>query len=178
MPELKESRISSSQVYGGSFLDVRKDIVELPDGNRSTREWIKHPGAACIIPVMSDGKLALIKQYRYPVKSIMIELPAGKLDTEESPEACAIRELEEEIGYSAGKLTFVTKIHPAIGFANEQMWIFLAEQLIQSQKNTDHDEFVELMPTSINQAVALVWNGAITDVKTIIGILWAERLLS
>ena len=178
MPELKESRISSSQVYEGSFLDVRKDIVELPDGNRSTREWIKHPGAACIIPVMSDGKLALIKQYRYPVQSIMIELPAGKRDTEESPEACAIRELEEEIGYSAGKLTFVTKIHPAIGFANEQMWIFLAEQLIQSQKNTDHDEFVELMPTSINQAVELVWNGAITDVKTIIGILWAERLLS
>ena len=178
MPELKESTVSSKKVYEGSFLDVRKDVVKLPDGNTSTREWINHPGAACIIPIMPDGKLALIKQYRYPVQSIMIELPAGKLDKEESPEACAIRELEEEIGYSAGKLTFVAKIHPAIGFANEQMWIFLAEQLIQSQKNTDHDEFVELMPRSINQAVELVWNGAITDVKTIIGILWAERLLS
>ena len=178
MPELKESTVSSKKVYEGSFLDVRKDVVKLPDGNTSTREWINHPGAACIIPIMTDGKLALIKQYRYPVQSIMIELPAGKLDKEESPEACAIRELEEEIGYSAGKLTFVAKIHPAIGFANEQMWIFLAEQLIQSQKNTDHDEFVELMPTSTNQAVELVWNGAITDVKTIIGILWAERLLS
>ena len=178
MPELKESTVSSKKVYEGSFLDVRKDVVKLPDGNTSTREWINHPGAACIIPIMTDGKLALIKQYRYPVQSIMIELPAGKLDKEESPEACAIRELEEEIGYSAGKLTFVAKIHPAIGFANEQMWIFLAEQLIQSQKNTHHNEFVELMPTSINQAVELVWNGAITDVKTIIGILWAERLLS
>ena len=178
MPELKESTVSSKKVYEGSFLDVRKDVVKLPDGNTSTREWINHPGAACIIPIMTDGKLALIKQYRYPVQSIMIELPAGKLDKEESPEACAIRELEEEIGYSAGKLTFVAKIHPAIGFANEQMWIFLAEQLIQSQKNTDHDEFVELMPTAINQAVELVWSGAITDVKTIIGILWAERLLS
>ena len=178
MPELKESTVSSKKVYEGSFLDVRKDVVKLPDGNTSTREWINHPGAACIIPIMTDGKLALIKQYRYPVQSIMIELPAGKLDKEESPEACAIRELEEEIGYSAGKLTFVAKIHPAIGFANEQMWIFLAEQLIQSQKNTDHDEFVELMPRSINHAVELVWNGAITDVKTIIGILWAERLLS
>ena len=143
MPELKESTVSSKKVYEGSFLDVRKDVVKLPDGNTSTREWINHPGAACIIPIMTDGKLALIKQYRYPVQSIMIELPAGKLDKEESPEACAIRELEEEIGYSAGKLTFVAKIHPAIGFANEQMWIFLAEQLIQSQKNTDHDEFVE-----------------------------------
>ena len=178
MSELKESTISSKKVYEGSFLDVRKDIVNLPDGNTSTREWINHPGAACIIPVLSDGRLALIKQYRYPVKSIMIELPAGKLDAGEDPEECAVRELEEEIGYSAGKLTFVSKIHPAIGFANEEMWIFLAENLIKSQKNTDRDEFVELIPTSIKDSVKMVWNGTITDVKTIIGILWAERLLS
>ena len=178
MSELKESTISSKKVYEGSFLDVRKDIVNLPDGNTSTREWIIHPGAACIIPVLSDGRLALIKQYRYPVKSIMIELPAGKLDPGEDPEECAVRELEEEIGYSAGKLTFVSKIHPAIGFANEEMWIFLAENLIKSQKNTDRDEFVELIPTSIKDSVKMVWNGTITDVKTIIGILWAERLLS
>ena len=178
MSELKESTVSSKQVYKGSFLDVRKDIVNLPDGNTSTREWINHPGAACIIPVLSDGRLAIIKQYRYPVKSIMIELPAGKLDAGEDPEECAVRELEEEIGYSAGKLTFVSKIHPAIGFANEEMWIFLAENLIKSQKNTDRDEFVELIPTSIKDSVKMVWNGTITDVKTIIGILWAERLLS
>ncbi len=178
MTELKESTVSSETVYDGSFLDVRKDIVNLPDGNTSTREWINHPGAACIIPIMPDGKLALIKQYRYPVQSTMIELPAGKLDVGEKPEVCAIRELEEEIGYLADKLTFVTKIHPAIGFANEEMWIFLAENLVKSQINTDHDEFVELMPTSIEDAVRMVWNGAITDVKTIIGILWAERLLS
>ena len=108
----------------------------------------------------------------------MIELPAGKLDAGEDPEECAVRELEEEIGYSAGKLTFVSKIHPAIGFANEEMWIFLAENLIKSQKNTDRDEFVELIPTSIKDSVKMVWNGTITDVKTIIGILWAERLLS
>ncbi len=178
LSELKESMISTKQVYNGSFLDVRKDIVNLPDGNTSTREWINHPGAACIIPIMPDGKLALIKQYRYPVQSIMIELPAGKLDEGENPEVCAIRELEEEIGYLAEKLTFVTKIHPAIGFANEEMWIFLAEKLTKSQKSTDHDEFVELIPTSIEDAVKLVWNGNISDVKTIIGILWAERLLS
>ncbi len=114
MAELKESTVSSKKVYDGSFLDVRKDIVNLPNGNTSTREWINHPGAACIIPIMSDGRLALIKQYRYPVKSIMIELPAGKLDEGEKPESCALRELEEEIGYLAEKLTFVSKIHPAI----------------------------------------------------------------
>ena len=178
MTELKESTVSSEKVYDGTFLDVRKDVVSLPDGKTSTREWINHPGAACIIPIMPDGKLGLIKQYRYPVQSTMIELPAGKLDMGEKPEVCAIRELKEETGYLADKLTFVTKIHPAIGFANEEMWIFLAENLIESQKNTDHDEFVELMPTSIEAALHMVWDGTITDVKTIIGILWAERLLS
>jgi len=178
MTELKESTVSSEKVYDGTFLDVRKDVVSLPDGKTSTREWINHPGASCIIPIMPDGKLGLIKQYRYPVQSTMIELPAGKLDMGEKPEVCAIRELEEETGYLADKLTFVTKIHPAIGFANEEMWIFLAENLIESQKNTDHDEFVELMPTSIKAALHMVWDGTITDVKTIIGILWAERLLS
>jgi len=178
MTELKESTVSSEKVYDGTFLDVRKDLVSLPNGKTSTREWINHPGAACIIPIMPDGKLGLIKQYRYPVQSTMIELPAGKLDMGEKPEVCAIRELEEETGYLADKLTFVTKIHPAIGFANEEMWIFLAENLIESQKNTDHDEFVELIPTSIEDALQMVWGGTITDVKTIIGILWAERLLS
>lgn len=178
MSELKESTISSKKVYDGSFLDVRKDIVNLPDGKTSTREWINHPGAACIIPLMPNGKLALIKQYRYPVKSIMIELPAGKIDAGENPETCALRELEEEIGFSAGKLTFVSKIYPAIGFANEEMSIFLAENLSKSEKNTDHDEFIELLPTTVEDAVCMVWDRKITDVKTIIGILWAERLLS
>jgi len=107
MADLKESKISSEIIYKGSFLDIRKDIVTLPNGNTSTREWIKHPGAACIIPIMSDGKIALIKQYRYPVQSEMIELPAGKLAPGEKPEKCANRELEEEIGYTADKLTFI-----------------------------------------------------------------------
>ena len=178
MSELKESTISSKKVYDGNFLDVRKDIVNLPDGKTSTREWINHPGAACIIPLMPNGKLALIKQYRYPVKSIMIELPAGKIDAGENPETCALRELEEEIGFSAGKLTFVSKIYPAIGFANEEMSIFLAENLSKSEKKTDHDEFIELLPTTVEDAVRMVWDRKITDVKTIIGILWAERLLS
>ena len=178
MVDLREYKISSENVYKGSFLDIRKDRVTLPNGNTSTREWIKHPGAACIIPVMSDSTIALIKQYRYPVQSEMIELPAGKLDPGEDPEKCASRELDEEIGYSAGKLMLICNIHPAIGFASAVMWIYLAEDLTKSEKNTDHDEFVELLPTDLNVAVQMVWNGQITDVKTIIGILWAERLLS
>lgn len=177
MSKLKETQLSTQQIYKGSFLDVRRDKVSLPNGKTSVREWINHPGAACIIPVLPDGKIALIKQYRYPVQEEMIELPAGKLDIGETPEVCAKRELEEEIGYSAGKMTFVCNIHPAIGFASEKMWIFLAEKLSQTITNTDHDEFLELMPTELDEAVQMVWNGRITDVKTIIGLLWAERLL-
>ena len=176
MSNLKETSISSENVYQGSFLDVRKDTVELPNGKTSTREWIKHPGAVCIIPILPDGSLALIRQYRYPVQKEMIELPAGKLDPGEKPEVCAHRELEEEIGYKPKKLTFLTHIHPAIGFADEVMWLYLGEELIESKINCDDDEFIELMPTSIQDATQMVWNGKITDVKTEIGVLWANQL--
>ena len=177
MSKLKETQRSTEQIYKGSLLDVRRDEVSLPNGKTSAREWIKHPGAACIIPVLPDSKIALIKQYRYPVQAEMIELPAGKLDPGEDPEQCANRELEEEIGYSAGKLTFICNIHPAIGFASEKMWIYLAEELTATKENTDHDEFIELIPTGLEDAVQMVWAGKITDVKTIIGILWAEQIL-
>ncbi len=177
MSKLKETQLSTEQIYKGSLLDVRRDEVSLPNGKTSAREWIKHPGAACIIPVLPDSKIALIKQYRYPVQAEIIELPAGKLDPGEDPEQCANRELEEEIGYSAGKLTFICNIHPAIGFASEKMWIYLAEELTATKENTDHDEFVELIPTGLEDAVQMVWAGKITDVKTIIGILWAEQIL-
>ena len=106
----------------------------------------------------------------------MIELPAGKLDPSESPEECAKRELEEEIGYKTGKLTYLTHIHPAIGFANEKMWLYLAEELEKTEGNTDHDEFVELIPATVANAVSMVWERKITDVKTIIGILWLDKL--
>lgn len=177
MSAFKETSILTDFVYDGSFLKVYKDVVQLPNGQTSVREWIKHPGAACMIPVLPDGKIGLIKQYRFPVQEEMIELPAGKLDAGEKPEECARRELEEEIGYNPGILTFVGNIHPAIGFASEKMWLFLAENLVKTKSNNDHDEFLELLPTNLTDALELVWNGRITDVKTIIGLLWAERLI-
>ena len=107
----------------------------------------------------------------------MIELPAGKLDKNEAPEDCAIRELEEEIGYKANKVTFLTNIHPAIGFANEKMWIYYAEDLEKTNQKLDSDEFIEIIPTKLEDALEMVWNGAITDVKTIIGLIWADKVL-
>ena len=177
MSSLKETRLSTEQIYKGKLLDIWKDKVELPDGKSSYREFIKHPGAVVIIPVLPDGKIGLIRQYRYSMGMEQIELPAGKLDESEPPLVTAGRELEEEIGYKAGSLTEVTEIHPCIGYSDERMWIYLAEQLEVTKTNTDHDEFIELMPTELEEAVEMVWSGKITDVKTIIGILWAHRLL-
>jgi len=177
MKAIKEKTIKSEIVYNGKLLKVFKDDAKLPNGEIGIREWIDHPGAICCMPILPDGKIAMILQYRYSVKQEMIELPAGKLDEGETPENCALRELEEEIGYRANRLTFLANIHPAIGFANENMWLYLAEDLEKTEPLLDNDEFIELIPTKLEDAVEMVWCGDITDVKTIIGLLWAERLL-
>ena len=177
MTHLKEKTIQSKTIYKGSFLTLNSDKVLLPNGNTSTREWIKHPGAVCCVPILPNGKIVLIRQYRYAVKEEMIEIPAGKLDQNEIPEKCALRELEEEIGYRANKLTLLANIHPAVGFTNEKMWLYLAEKLVKTEQRLDFDELLEPIPTKLDDAVKMVWNGQITDVKTIIGILWAQRMI-
>ena len=177
MNNMEENTISSKVVFKGDLLDVRKDKVTLPNGKIATREWIKHPGAICCVPILPTKKIGLIRQYRYALKKHMIEIPAGKLDRGEDPENCAKRELEEEIGFKANKISFLANIHPAIGFADEIMWLYLAEDLIKTKTKLDDDEFLELIPTKLEDALRMVWNGEITDVKTIIGIVWADKLL-
>ena len=176
MSRLKETKISSEQKFSGRLIDLYLDQVELPNGETSTREWIDHPGAVCLIPILPDGKICLIRQFRYGPGEEFIEIPAGKLDAGEAPLDCAYRELEEETGYRTNKLTFLTNIHPAIGFSNEKMWMYLAEELELSKKKLDEDEFLELLPTPLNKAVEWVFSGKITDVKTIIGIMWMKEL--
>ena len=176
MSDLKESTISTTVVYKGDFLDVRRDEVLLPNGKTGAREWINHPGAVVIIPILPDGEIALIKQFRYAAGSEFIELPAGKLDSGEDPEECALRELEEEIGYRANKIKFLANIHPAIGFTNEIMGVFLAENLEKTEHNRDKDEFLEIVPTTLTEALNLVWENKITDVKSIIGLLWLKKI--
>ena len=176
MSDLKESTISTTVVYKGDFLDVRQDEVLLPNGETGTREWINHPGAVVIVPILPNGEIVLIKQFRYAAGSEFIELPAGKLDAGEDPEKCALRELEEEIGYRANKIEFLANIHPAIGFTNEIMGVFLAENLEKTEHNRDNDEFLELVPTTLTEALNLVWENKITDVKSIIGLLWLQKI--
>ena len=176
MSRLKETKISSEQKFSGRLIDLYLDQVELPNGEMTTREWIDHPGAVCLIPILPDGKICLIRQFRYGPREEFIEIPAGKLDAGEAPLDCAYRELEEETGYRTNKLTFLTNIHPAIGFSNEKMWMYLAEELELSKKKLDEDEFLELLPTPLNKALEWVFSGKITDVKTIIGIMWLKEL--
>jgi len=176
MSDLKEDKISSTQIFSGKLIDLYLDNVRLPNGKQSTREWLDHPGAVCLIPILNNGDILLIRQFRYGPREEFIEIPAGKLDKNEEPLKCGLRELEEETGYKSNKLTFLTNIHPAIGFSNEKMWMYLAEELELSEKKLDDDEFLELLPTPLNVALEWVFSGKITDVKTIIGIMWMKEL--
>jgi len=131
-----------------------------------------------MIPVLPDGKILLIRQFRYPIDEVEIELPAGKIDPGETPEETLHRELAEETGFRARKITSVAEIHPCVGYSDERMWMYLAEDLEEETTDTDDDEFIEVIPTELEECLRLVRAGEIKDVKTIIGIFWADKLLS
>jgi ADP-ribose pyrophosphatase len=175
---LKESRISGDIAYNGSFLKVHRDTVSLPDGKHTSREYIKHPGAVVIIPVLDDGRILLERQYRYPNDRVFIELPAGKIDPGEDPLACAMRELEEETGYTATDWQFVSTIHNAIAYSDEHLDIYLARGLTAGEAKLDDGEFIETITASVDDLLDWVRSGKITDVKTVIGAFWLDKLRS
>ena len=174
MDTLKETQLSSEAVFDGALLHVRKDKVKLPNGKTSVREYIKHPGAVAIVPYLENGDVLLLNQFRYPLKKVFIELPAGKIDPGEIPEQTGFRELEEETGYKASELKFLTTIHPCIGYSDEVIYIYEAFGLIEGSKQTDDNEFTEPFILSLDDAIQKVRNGEITDVKTMIGLMSAK----
>ena len=175
---LKETKIDGGIAYDGGFLKVHRDTVSLPDGKHTKREYIRHPGAVVIIPVLDDGKVLLERQYRYPNDRVFIELPAGKIDPGEDPLACAIRELEEETGYTATEWKFVSTIHNAIAYSDEHLDIYLARGLTAGETKLDDGEFIETITASVDEMLDWVRNGKITDVKTVIGAFWLDKLRS
>lgn len=173
MTDLKEQLIESQTVFEGKILKVRLDRVLLPNGREATREVVGHPGAVAIVPVTDDDKVILVRQYRYPVGKIMLEIPAGKLDKGEKPEACALRELEEETGFVANSLEKLTSYYTAPGFTDEILHVFLARDLEQKEQNLDADEFIGVEYYSRDELKVLLADDTVKDAKTLIGLLLA-----
>lgn len=174
-PDLTEHTLESSDEYRGRLLHVKKDRVRLPDGNESSREYIVHPGAAVILPLFGNGDVLLERQHRYPLRRDFLELPAGKFDPDESELACAQRELQEETGYVARKWRQLPTFYPCIGYANERLVYFLAEDLVFSGESKDADEFLEILRVPFAEALAMVGDGRIDEAKTVMGLLWYAR---
>ncbi|WP_338618627.1 NUDIX hydrolase [Pigmentiphaga sp. CHJ604] len=166
---LREEPLTSEAVFRGKLLDVRRDTVRLPGGATATREYIMHPGASMIVPMLPDGQVVLVRQYRYPMHRAFIEFPAGKIDPGEAPLATAQRELLEETGYRANKWTELTTIHNAIAYANERIVLFLAEGLERGEQRLDEHEFLEVFKAPLEDLMAWIRQGEVTDVKTVIG---------
>ena len=169
--DLIEKKLSSEDIFDGTLLHVKRDYVELPNGNKSVREWIKHPGAAAVLPVLPDGRMIFVRQYRYPIQQVTLEIPAGKLDAvDEEPLVCAKRELSEETGLVAGTMIPMGEIWPSPGFMDERLHLFCAKELTQGEVHPDEDEFVEIVRMPFEELCQRIASGEIHDAKTVAAI--------
>lgn len=172
---LRETTLESREVYSGSFLHVRHDRVQLPDGRTATREYIVHPGAVMIVPLLDDGRLVVERQYRYPMGRVMLEFPAGKLDGREPPFDCARRELLEETGFVAREWARAGFLNNAIAYSDEAIEIWFARGLTAGERQLDEGEFLDVDAMSADELDAAAARGELTDAKTLIGLLWLQN---
>ena len=176
--ELREIPFASETIYDGRILRVERWQVTLPNGGTAPREIVVHNGAAAVVPVFEDGTTLLVRQHRVSVDRVTLEIPAGKLDHKgEDPLECAIRELREETGLCAGRMTELTNLLTTPGFCTEKIGIYLAQDLSQGEMDLDEDEFLGLVRMPLEEACALVMCGEIRDSKTICGLLMARETL-
>lgn len=171
--ELIEKTKSAEYIYKGKILNLRKDEVVLPDGKEAKREVVEHSGGAGIVCV-KDEKILLVKQFRYPYKEIIYEIPAGKLNKGESPEQTAKRELLEEGGIVSEKMTEIFRIYPSPGYTDEIIYIYYAEGLTQKENRLDEDEFLDSEWIGRKTAERMVLSGEIKDAKTVIAVMWLK----
>ena len=172
---LVELKVDSEAVFDGKLLHVRRDTVRLADGTLATREYIVHPGAVLVVPVLADGRLVVERQYRYPLGRVMIEFPAGKIDPGEAPLDTARRELREETGYLAASWRPLGRVHPVVSYSTEAIEFFVAEDLTQVGAQLDAGEFLEIAPMAVPDMLAAIDREEITDAKTIAALLLYVR---
>lgn len=173
---LVEHRTGGTTLVSGGFLELRRDDVRLPDGSAATREYIQHPGAVAVVPMLDDGRLVLVRQHRYPVGKVLLEWPAGKLEPGEDQLLCAQRELLEETGYTAREWAFGGEIHNAAAYSTESIWIWFARGLKAGASQPDEGEFVETVLHTEAELLALDLRGQLLDVKTLVGLRWLQQL--
>jgi ADP-ribose pyrophosphatase len=176
MKHLEEKTIQKEKLFSGKVIDLYVEDVELPNGKTSKREIVKHPGAVAVLAVTDSNKIILVNQYRKPLERTIVEIPAGKLEKGEEPEYTALRELEEETGYTAKKLTKITAFYTSPGFADEIVHLFLAEELsvLEEKRELDEDEFVEVMEVTLEDALKLVETREVYDAKTAYAIQYLQ----
>jgi ADP-ribose pyrophosphatase len=175
---LIEEKTGSEEILKGRFLHAFRDTVRLPNGESSTREYIVHPGAVMMIPMLDDGRLVMERQYRYPMGRVMVEFPAGKLDGPEDVLVCARRELLEETGYTAREWARAGQLHPVISYSTEFIDVWFCRGLELSKATLDADEFLEVFTATPQEVIDWCRDGAITDSKTLIGAFWLQNVLA
>ena len=175
---LIEQKLDSQEILKGNFLHAFRDTVRLPDGSSSTREYVKHPGAVCMIPLLDDGRLVLERQYRWPMQRVMLEFPAGKIDPGEDRLACAKRELLEETGYTAREWAHAGQLHPVISYSTEFIDLWFCRGLELQESRLDDEEFLEVITATPQELIEWCRDGTVTDAKTLVGCLWLQNILS
>ncbi|MEF3328051.1 NUDIX hydrolase [Oceanobacillus oncorhynchi] len=178
MQRFEEKTMTSKKIFEGNIIDIQLDEVRLPNGETAQRELVYHPGAVAIIPITPDNKIVLVEQYRKPLERTLVEIPAGKLEQNENPLTAAVRELEEETGYTTTNLSQVTSFYTSPGFANELVYVYVTNDLIKMENPPagDDDEFVEIMEVTLDEAKDLVEKGRIQDAKTNYAVLYLHAL--
>ncbi|SDW32571.1 NUDIX domain-containing protein [Paenibacillus sp. CF384] len=167
--QFRERTIKTEPIFDGKIISLQVDTIELPDGKTATREIVRHPGAAAVLALIDD-KMLVVEQYRKPMEKFQIEIPAGKLDAGEDPMAAAARELEEETGYRAGKLRPLSAFYTSPGFADEKLYVYLAEDLVKGESAPDEDEFLAVEAITFEQAQQYMKEERISDAKTILAV--------
>lgn len=179
---LVERTVDGQEVFHGRFLRVQRDTVALPDGGRSTREYVRHPGAVMIVPLLVDAdgglRVVLERQYRHPIGQVMLEFPAGKRDGDEDLQLCAQRELREETGYRAAEWAHAGTLHPLIAYSDEFIDIWFARGLVAGERALDPGEFLEVITASVPELLQWCREGQVTDGKTLAASLWLQNLAS